>query len=96
MAYKYFIRELLGLAIVVCVVFGVLGIMLDLFALTAFFEHQDSIARIFFHESFYFIAFFIPPFFLWKLINRPDLVLATQQYLEMRLEADRRQSAEHF
>lgn len=48
MALKYFIRELLGLAIVVCVVFGVLGLMLDLFALTAFVEHQDSIARIFF------------------------------------------------
>ena len=93
MAFKYFIRELLGLAIVVSVVFGVLGIMLDLFALTALFEHQSSIAAIFFSESFYFIAFLIPPFFLWKLINRPDLVLATQQYLEMRMEAERQQSA---
>lgn len=93
MAFKYFIRELLGLAIVVCVVFGVLGVMLDLFALTAFFEHQSSIAAIFFSESFYFVIFFIPPYFLWKLINRPDLVLATQQYLENRLEAERRESA---
>lgn len=66
MAYKFFIRELLGLAIVVSVVFGVLGVMLDLFALTALWEHQDAIAQIFFHESFYFIAFLIPPFFLWS------------------------------
>lgn len=73
MAYKFFIRELLGLAIVVSVVFGVLGVMLDLFALTALWEHQDAIAQIFFHESFYFIAFLIPPFFLWKIINRSDL-----------------------
>ncbi|TBT68160.1 D-fructose-6-phosphate amidotransferase, partial [Vibrio parahaemolyticus] len=39
-------RELLGLAIVVSVVFGVLGVMLDLFALTALWEHQDAIAQI--------------------------------------------------
>lgn len=96
MAFKYFIRELLGLAIVVCVVFGVLGVLLDLFALTALFEHQISIARIFFHESLYFIVFFIPPYFLWKLINRPDLVGAAQDYLVMKLEAERRQNAEHI
>lgn len=96
MALKYFIRELLGLAIVVCVVFGVLGLMLDLFALTALVEHQDSIARIFFHESLYFIVFFIPPYFLWKLINRPDLVIAAQDYLAMKIEAERRKNAEHY
>ncbi|BDR14626.1 D-fructose-6-phosphate amidotransferase [Vibrio sp. STUT-A11] len=93
MIYKYFLRELLGLAIVVCVVFGVVGVLLDLFALTAFFEHQDSIANVFFHESLYFVIFFIPPYFLWKLIDRPDLVLATQKYLAARLEAERRGNA---
>lgn len=93
MIYKYFLRELLGLAIVVCVVFGVVGVLLDLFALTALFEHQGSIADVFFHESLYFVFFFIPPYFLWKLIDRPDLVLATQKYLAERLEAERRGSA---
>ncbi|EJC7120178.1 D-fructose-6-phosphate amidotransferase [Vibrio parahaemolyticus] len=90
MAYKFFIRELLGLAIVVSVVFGVLGVILDLFALTALWEHQDAIAQIFFHESFYFIAFLIPPFFLWKLINRSDLVTAAQNYIALKLEAESR------
>ncbi len=96
MALKYFIRELLGLAIVVCVVFGVLGLMLDLFALTAFIEHQDSVARLFFYESIYFVVFFIPPYFLWKLINRPDLVAAAHGYLAMKIEAERRKNAEHY
>ncbi|WP_319536123.1 D-fructose-6-phosphate amidotransferase [uncultured Vibrio sp.] len=96
MIYKYFLRELLGLAIVVCVVFGVLGVLLDLFALTALFEHQGSIADIFFHESLYFVVFFIPPYFLWKVINRPDLVLATKNYLASRLEAERRESAKNI
>ncbi|MGU3846598.1 D-fructose-6-phosphate amidotransferase, partial [Vibrio diabolicus] len=73
MAYKHFIRELLGLAIVVSVVFGVLGVMLELFALTALWEHQQAIADVFFHESLYFVVFLIPPYFLWKLINRPEL-----------------------
>lgn len=96
MIYKYFLREFLGLIIVVCIVFGVVGVMLDLFALTAFFEHQDSIAHVFFHESLYFVFFFIPPYFLWKLINRPDLVLATQKCLAARLEAERRESVNNM
>ncbi|AEX20858.1 MULTISPECIES: hypothetical protein [Vibrio] len=96
MIYKYFLREILGLAIVVCVVFGVLGVLLDVFALTAYFEHQNSIADVFFHESLYFVIFFIPPYFLWKLINRPDLVVARQSYLAMKLEAERRQYADHL
>ncbi len=95
MVLKYFIRELLGLAIVVCVVLGVLGVMLDLFALVAFFEQQDSIAHVFFYESLYFIVFFFPSYFLYKLINRPDLVVAAQDYLAMKIEAERRQT-DHF
>ncbi|TOH86892.1 D-fructose-6-phosphate amidotransferase, partial [Vibrio parahaemolyticus] len=73
-------RYCFGLKPWLSVVFGVLGVMLDLFALTALWEHQDAIAQIFFHESFYFIAFLIPPFFLWKIINRSDLVTAAQNY----------------
>ncbi|MBT0033558.1 D-fructose-6-phosphate amidotransferase [Vibrio alginolyticus] len=91
MAYKHFVRELLGLAIVVSVVFGVLGVMLELFALTALWEHQQTIADVFFHESLYFIVFLIPPYFLWKLINRPELVSSDQAYLAMKLEAESRQ-----
>ncbi|MDF4603031.1 D-fructose-6-phosphate amidotransferase, partial [Vibrio parahaemolyticus] len=53
-------------------------------------EHQDAIAQIFFHESFYFIAFLIPPFFLWKIINRSDLVTAAQNYIALKLEAESR------
>ncbi|PFG45313.1 hypothetical protein ATG66_3594 [Vibrio sp. ES.051] len=90
MAFKHFIRELLGLTIVVSVVFGVLGVMLELFALTALWEHQESIADIFFNESFYLIVFFIPAYCLWKLINHPTLVLADQAYVAMKLESERR------
>ncbi|MFN1583439.1 D-fructose-6-phosphate amidotransferase [Vibrio rotiferianus] len=89
MTYKYYLRELVGLAIVVSVVFGVLSVLLDLYALMAWCEHQDSIAHVFFHESFYFIAFLVPPYFLWKFINRPDLVSAAQQYQASRLELER-------
>ncbi|MGR5205257.1 D-fructose-6-phosphate amidotransferase, partial [Photobacterium damselae] len=30
-----------------------------------------------------------PPYFLWKFINRPDLVSAAQQYQASRLELER-------
>lgn len=89
MAYKHYLRELLGLAVIISVVFGVLGILLDIFALTAWYEHQNSIANTFFHESFYFVAFLIPPFFLWRIINRPTLVSATQEYKARALELER-------
>ena len=74
MAFKHYLRELLGLAIVVSVVFGALSILLDFCALAVLCEHQEDIAHIFFHESFYFVAFLVPPYFLWQVINRPDLV----------------------
>ncbi|PQJ65519.1 D-fructose-6-phosphate amidotransferase [Vibrio jasicida] len=89
MAYKHYLRELLGLAIVVSVVFGALSVLLDLCALVAFCEHQEDTAQLFFHESFYFVAFLIPPCFLWRAINRPDLVSATQEYQASRCELER-------
>ncbi|WP_045490769.1 hypothetical protein [Vibrio harveyi] len=89
MAFKHYLRELLGLTIVVSVVFGVLSILLDFCALVALCEHQENIAHIFFHESFYFIAFLIPPYFLWKVINRPGLVSATEEYQVSKLELER-------
>ena len=89
MLYKYLLRELLGLAIVISVVLGVLGILLDLFGLTALFEHQASIAHIFFSESMYFIVFLVPPYFLWKWLSNPDLTSARQRYLELKLDAER-------
>ncbi|PQJ45072.1 D-fructose-6-phosphate amidotransferase [Vibrio campbellii] len=89
MAFKHYLRELLGLTIVVSVVFGVLSILLDFCALAVLCEHQENIAHIFFHESFYFVAFLIPPYFLWKVINRPDLVAATEEYQANKLELER-------
>ena len=89
MAFKHYLRELLGLAIVVSVVFGALSILLDFCALAALCEYQENIAHIFFHESFYFVAFLNPPYFLWKVINRPDLVAATEDYQSNKLELER-------
>ena len=89
MAFKHYLRELLGLTIVVSAVFGALSIFLDLCALATLCEHQENIAHIFFHESFYFVAFLIPPYFLWKVINRPDLVAATEEYQANKLELER-------
>ncbi|EDP58394.1 hypothetical protein [Vibrio sp. AND4] len=80
MAFKHYIREALGLAIVISMVCGSLSILLDFFALVALCGHQEEIAHIFFHESFYFAVFFIPPYFLWKVITHPDLVAATEGF----------------
>lgn len=88
MAYKHFLRELLGLTIVVSIVLGGMGIILDLYALTAITEHQETLADFFFNESLYFLIFLIPPYFLVKIINRPSWVNADQAYIAMKLKLE--------
>lgn len=79
-ASKIFIRDLLGLAVIVSTAFAVLSVLLDIMGGIAYFSHEDIIASTFFHESFYFLAFMVPPYFIWKLINRPELIAAVQEY----------------
>ena len=89
MVFKHYLRELLGLAIVVSVICGMLSLLLDFCALVALFDHHEKIADLFFHESFYLTAFLIPPYFLWKAINQPELVAATQDYQAQKLQMGR-------
>ncbi|RBW63998.1 D-fructose-6-phosphate amidotransferase [Vibrionales bacterium C3R12] len=79
-ASKNFLRDLLGLALIVSTAFAVLSFLLDIMGGIAYFSHEDIIASAFFHESLYFIAFLIPPYFIWKFINRPELIVAVQEY----------------
>lgn len=87
--YKNFLRDFLGLALITSTVFAALSILLDILAFIAYLTHQDATAATFFHESFYFLAFLVPPFFLGKLVNRPDLVSAAREYRLMKNESER-------
>ncbi len=79
-ASKNFLRELLGLVLVISTAFVALSVLLDVWAFLAYVSHEDVIATTFFHESFFLLAFLVPAFFIGKLINRPDWVSAAQEY----------------
>ncbi len=71
-ASKNFLRDSLGLVLIISAAFAVFSIVLDFSAIFAYLCHEDLIATVFFHESFYFLAFLVPAFFIGKLISRPS------------------------
>ncbi len=56
-ASKMFVRDFLGLLLIVCTVLAGLCVLLCLLALFAYVNHETILASDFFHESFYLIAF---------------------------------------
>lgn len=78
---KVILRNLLGLLLIISVVLCGLYLLLDVLALFAYFNHEVVIANQFIDESFYLLIFFVPPYFIGKYINRPDIVKAVEDYL---------------
>ncbi|MDD9155221.1 D-fructose-6-phosphate amidotransferase [Aliivibrio sp. S4TY2] len=66
-------RDILGLVLLISIVLATLYLLLDLLALFAYLNHEKEIASIFFHQSFYFLVFFIPPYFIAKYIKQMDI-----------------------
>ncbi|EDL55845.1 MULTISPECIES: hypothetical protein [Vibrio] len=87
-ASKMFVRDFLGLLLIVCTVLAGLCVLLCLLALFAYVNHETILASDFFHESFYLIVFFIPPYFIARHINRAETVTAVEQYLLMKSKSE--------
>jgi hypothetical protein len=79
-ASKNFLRDLLGLILIISAAFAALSVLLDFLALIAYLNHEDATATMFFHESFYLLAFLVPAYFIGQLINRPNWVAVAQEY----------------
>ncbi|MBD0786301.1 D-fructose-6-phosphate amidotransferase [Vibrio sp. Y2-5] len=78
---KVILRNFLGLILIMSVVLCGLYILLDALAIFAYFNHEVVIANQFIDESFYLLIFFIPPYFIGKYINRPEIVQALEDYI---------------
>ncbi|MCL9775081.1 D-fructose-6-phosphate amidotransferase [Vibrio methylphosphonaticus] len=70
---KPILRDALGLGLIISVALASLGILLDMLGALAYFSNEASIATLLFHESFSFLIFLIPPYFLAKAIMNIDL-----------------------
>ncbi len=79
-ASKNFLRDFLGLVLIISSAFVVFSVLLDFWAFIAYLSHEDVIATTFIHESFYLLAFLVPAYFIGKLINRPDWVSVAREY----------------
>ncbi|GLR74120.1 hypothetical protein [Aliivibrio sifiae] len=77
---KVLLRDLLGLALIISIVLATLYIFLDMFALLAYFTHEEKIASLFFSESLYLLVFFIPPYFINKYIGYLDTVRTIEDH----------------
>ncbi len=66
-------RDILGLVLLISIVLSTLYILLNVLALFAYLNHEKEIASTFFHQSFYFLVFFILPYFIAKYIKQMDV-----------------------
>lgn len=89
MKKKVFVRDILGLGLIVSIVMAGLGILLMILAIFAYFDHEDAIAALFTHESLYLIVFLLPPYFIAKYINTSELVAAMNEYRLMKSRRER-------
>ena len=69
-------RDILGLALLISTILTTLYILLDILALFAYLNHENEIASGLFQQSFYFLVFFVPPYFIAKYIKRMDVTTA--------------------
>ena len=90
-ASKVFLRDFLGLLLIVSTVLAGLCMLLDVLALFAYVNHEDVIASLFFHESLYLLMFFIPPYFIGRYINKSEWVKAVEEYLLMKSKSESEQ-----
>ncbi len=79
--FKVVLRDFLGLIVIISIILATLGVLLDLIVVFAYFSHEQSIAGTFFHESFYLLVFFIPPYFIVKYINNTKMISELEAYL---------------
>ncbi len=79
--FKVILRDFLGLIVIMSVILATLGVLLDLIVVFAYFSNEQTIAGTFFHESFYLLAFFIPPYFIVKYINNSKTVADLETFL---------------
>ncbi len=79
--FKVVLRDFLGLIVIVSIILATIGVLLDALVVFAYVTHEEVIANLFFHESFYLLVFFIPPYFIVKYINNTKLVSEIEAFL---------------
>ncbi|MCW8348004.1 D-fructose-6-phosphate amidotransferase [Vibrio sp. ZSDZ65] len=85
---KPILRDALGLGLIISVALASLSILLDILGVLAYVNNEATIATLLFHESYSFLIFLIPPYFLARALMRIELP-------NTRLSDSLRNSAQH-
>ncbi|MGR5143353.1 D-fructose-6-phosphate amidotransferase [Photobacterium sp. DNB23_23_1] len=91
-AYKLYLRDLLGIGLVISAVLVVLGFIFCLLAALNFFTHEEVLANTYLHEALPLFVFLLPSLAIARFINRPRWIHDVEEY---QLESAKKFSQSH-
>lgn len=91
-ASRLYLRDLLGIGLVVSAILVVLGLIFSILAALNFITHEEVLASTYLHEALPLFFFILPGLAIGKFINRPKWVHDVEEY---QLESARKYSQSH-
>ncbi|OAN13207.1 D-fructose-6-phosphate amidotransferase [Photobacterium jeanii] len=79
-ASKIYLRDILGLGVIILSVMAVIGTLFSILAMLNYMTHEDAMAANFITEAIPLLLCSIPAFILAKFINKPAWVIATDDF----------------
>ncbi|KLV08089.1 hypothetical protein [Photobacterium ganghwense] len=79
-ASKCFLRDLLGIVLVVSAISVMMGIIFSCLAGLNYLSHEEAFASTYLHEAIPLLFCIIPSLILAKIINRPKWIHDVEEY----------------
>ncbi|MDO6497890.1 D-fructose-6-phosphate amidotransferase [Photobacterium sanguinicancri] len=79
-ASKIYLRDILGLGLIILSVMTVLGILFSILAALNYISHEEAMAATYLKEAIPLMLCIIPALLLGKYINKPAWVIATDDF----------------
>ncbi|MGF1690989.1 D-fructose-6-phosphate amidotransferase [Photobacterium kagoshimensis] len=79
-ASKIYLRDILGLGLIILSVMTVLGTLFSVLAALNYLSHEEAMAATYIKEAIPLMLCILPAFFLGKYINKPAWVIATDDF----------------
>ncbi|KHT61905.1 D-fructose-6-phosphate amidotransferase [Photobacterium gaetbulicola] len=91
-ASKLYLRDLLGIGLVISAILVVLGLIFCTLAALNFITHEEVLANTYLHEALPLFFFLLPCIAIARFISRPKWVHSIEEY---QLESAKKYSQSH-
>lgn len=91
-ASRLYLRDLLGIGLVISAILVVLGLIFSVLAALNFITHEEVLANTYLNEALPLFLFVLPGFLIARFINRPQWVHDVEEY---HLESAKKYSQSH-